>query len=131
MYGENVIAVKVTSTDNIERTYQIKVTREKSNEARLSELKVTDNTLDPIFNMDTKTYSLETNKSSLEINAVPLDKEASYVILGNEKLINGINSIIIRVTAPDGVTTCDYNLMVTKTVSYNNNLESLWVKDMN
>ena len=101
MYGENIIAVKVISTDNIERTYQIKVTREKSNEARLSMLSVTDHMIDPTFNMDTKTYSLETNKSSLDINDVPLDKDATYVILGNEKLVNGINSIIIRVTAQD------------------------------
>lgn len=125
--GLNIIAVKVTSTDNIERTYQIKVTREKSNEARLSSLSVKEHTLTPTFDMNEKTYYIETNKSKLEIDATTFDPDASYEIMGNNELANGVNSVIIRVTAPDGVTICDYNLIVTKTVSYNNNLADLWV----
>lgn len=81
--------------------------------------------------MDIKTYYVETNKSSLEIAATTFDSNATYEIMGNTSLSNGVNNVIIRVTAPDGITTCDYNLMVTKTVSYNNNLADLWVEGYN
>ena len=38
--GQNVLAVTVTSTENVIRTYQVLVTREENDEARLSNLQV-------------------------------------------------------------------------------------------
>ena len=126
--GLNVIPVKVISTDGIERTYQIKVTREKSTETRLSALEVKEHTITPEFDMDTKTYNVTTTLSSLDIVAQTYDSDATYEIIGNENLQKGTNNIIIRVTAPNGVNTEDYTLVVTRTESYNNNLEYLKVE---
>ena len=126
--GLNVIAVKVISTDGIERTYQIKVTREKSTETRLSSLEVREHTITPEFDMDTKTYNVTTNLSSLDILVQTYDVNATYEIIGNENLAQGTNNIIIRVTAANGIDTEDYTLVVTRTESYNNNLEYLKVE---
>ena len=129
--GLNVIAVKVTSTDGIERTYQIKITREKSTETRLSSLEVKEHTITPEFDMDTKTYNVTTTLSSLDIIAQTYDSDATYEIIGNENLQKGVNNVIIKVTAPNGVDTENYTLVVTRTESYNNNLEYLKVEGYN
>ena len=125
--GLNVISVKVTSTDGIEKTYQIRVTREKSNDARLSSLKVQGCTLNPIFDSDIAVYAIETDQSSINISAIPIELEASYVIEGNTNLVKGMNIVNITVTAPDGKTTKNYTIKATRTKSKNNNLASLRV----
>ena len=125
--GLNVISVTVTSTDGIDRVYQIKVTREKSSEARLKSLEIEGHEYTPEFEPDIMTYYVETNNLSLDIKAETLDANATYEIIGNENFVKGINEVTIRVTAPDGKTTCDYKIIVTRKPSYNNNLESLKV----
>ena len=125
--GENDIAVVVTSGDGIKRTYQVKVTRKQSTEARLSKLEIANHTFTPEFDKDTTTYYLDTTLDQLSISAETLSKNASYEIIGNENFVKGTNNVIIRVTAPDGVTTKDYTLVVTKTASPNYYLSDLKV----
>ena len=127
--GQNVLAVEVISVENVTRYYQVVVTRNKNNEARLSNLQVIGSNLEPNFNKDTYSYRLTTTETSLLINAIPIDNNATYEIIGNENLTLGSNEVIIRVTAEDGVTISDYVLNVEKEKSNNNNLKSLEVED--
>ena len=125
--GLNVITVKVTSTSGDEKVYQIKVNRAKSTNANLSNLVIQNHSILPVFNKETTLYTLETKLSELEINATTEQEDATYEIIGNKNLERGTNQITIKVTAPDGVTTKNYSLKVTKTGSDNNNLAFLSV----
>lgn len=125
--GLNIITVKVTSILGAEKTYQIRVTRAESDNANLASLSVQNHTISPNFEKNITNYNLETTLSELVIYAEPEQEEAIYEILGNSNLEIGLNEIIIRVTAPNGRTTKDYTLKVTKTASNNNNLAYLTV----
>lgn len=125
--GTNLIAVKVTSTDGIEKIYQVRVTREKSNEARLSTLAINGHALNPTFNPDIISYAVETSLADLDITAIPMEAEATYKISGNTNLEKGTNLITIEVTAPDEKTTKTYTIKVMRTKSNNNNLSNLRV----
>lgn len=125
--GPNIIPVKVMSSDGIERDYQVIVTRKKSDDARLSKLTVFSSTLLPNFSSNTYAYSLSTSNEKLDIDIKTVEQEATYEIIGNNELSIGTNIVIIRVTAPDKVTTKDYALTVTRDLSNNNNLSSLTV----
>lgn len=128
--GTNFIAVKVTSTENKTREYQIIVTRKESSEARLSELAVQGSTLNPIFNRDVTSYQLETTEQKLTFSKIKtLDENATYNIIGNQMADIGVYTVIIRVTAADQVTQKDYELTVTRKESNNNNLADLRVVD--
>ena len=127
--GQNVLAVSVTSTENVVRTYQVVVTREENNEARLSNLSVSGSSLSPIFNKDTYEYEITSSNANLVISATTIDKDATYEILGATNLPVGSSDVIIRVTAKDKITTKDYILHVNRTSSNNNNLKSLEIVD--
>ncbi len=126
--GVNVLGVEVTSVEGITRGYQVVVTRQKNTEARLTSLQVYGSTLTPNFHKDTYSYELSTTLTSLVISATPVDPEATYQIIGNENFDLGVNEVIIRVTAADGVHTKDYVLNVSKEKSNNNNLASLEIE---
>lgn len=125
--GLNVITVKVISSIGEEKTYQIKVRRAESDNANLASLSIQNHTISPSFNKDTTSYNVETTLSELVIYATPEQEGATYEIIGNEDLDKGLNQITIRVTAPNGQTSKDYVLKVTKTGSNNNNLAYLAV----
>lgn len=125
--GLNIITVKVMSAIGEEKTYQIKVRRAESDNANLASLSIQNHTISPSFDKLTTNYNLETTLSELVIYATPEQEGATYEIIGNEDLDKGLNQITIRVTAPDGKTTKDYVLKVTKTGSNNNNLAYLAV----
>ena len=127
--GKNLISVFVIGESGIQRDYQIVVTRKKSNDASLASLVVKGHILNPIFNKDITTYSLNTSKEFLEFtNIKPSEEEATYEIIGNENFITGMNEVKIIVTAPDNETTKEYILNAHKAASNNNNLESLEVE---
>lgn len=125
--GLNVITVKVTSISGDEKVYQIKANRAKSTNANLSSLVIQNHSILPVFNKETTLYTVETKLSELEINATTEQEDATYEIIGNKNLERGTNLVIIKVTAPDGVTTKNYSLKVTKTGSDNDNLAFLSV----
>ncbi len=131
--GKNLIEVFVISKEtNIEKSYQIVVTRKASNDASLASLVVKGHVLSPSFNKDIKEYTLKTTAEKLDFTTIkPTETEATYEIIGNENFTTGENIVTIRVTAPDKETTEDYVLKVTKEGSKNNNLASLEVVGYN
>ena len=128
--GQNILAVTVTSTENVIRTYQVLVTREENDEARLSNLQVSGSTLNPIFNKDTYEYSITSTNTNLEIKATPIDNEATYEIINGTNLEVGTSDVIIRVTAKNKKNTKDYTIHVDRKASDNNNLKSLDIDDV-
>lgn len=126
--GKNTIVVRVESTDGKIRDYQVVVTREESDEARLSTLTLNDDMLSPNFNRDTFTYQVTTTKRELSFDKIiPVDEKATYEIIGNNFTENKAYQVIIRVTAADKKAKKDYVINVTKNPSKNNNLASLSV----
>lgn len=124
--GENLILVRVTSADGVDRDYQILVTREKNTDARLSSVVIPGSVLVPNFDKDITSYALTTTDTQLTFSRIqPVDENATYEIIGNNFTENKTYEVIIRVTAADGVTTKDYTFTVTKQPSNNNNLASL------
>ncbi len=131
--GKNLIEVFVISKEtNIEKSYQIVVTRKASSDASLSSLVVKGHVLSPAFNKDVNEYTFKTTALKLDFTTIkPTEAEATYEIIGNKDFVTGENIVTIRVTAPDGETTEDYVLKVIKEGSKNNNLASLEVVGYN
>ncbi|MDE5587335.1 MAG: cadherin-like beta sandwich domain-containing protein, partial [Bacilli bacterium] len=127
--GKNGITVFVVGEDEVQRDYQIVVTRKKSKDATLSALVVKGHALSPKFNKNTLNYTLKTSGTYLDFTTIqPTESESTYVVSGNEDFTTGENTVTIEVTAPDGETTKTYTLTVTKSGSKNNNLSSLAVE---
>lgn len=114
-YGENVFNVSVTAENNTSLVYQVTVIRDRSQETRLTSLTINGNSA-PGFASDTYTYTLpdvshETN--SLTVAGIPVDSEAT-VSVGGTSLVDGLNTILVTVTAADGVTKQVYTIKVTR-----------------
>jgi len=126
--GDNFFSVVVTSVDGIERSYQIKVTRDLSDDARLASLNISGSILSPAFNMNNFVYEANVYSEFADIIAIPVEDGAKVEILNAHSLEIGVLALeIIRVTAPNGVTTQDYLVTLNRLPSNNNNLESLTV----
>ena len=71
--------------------------------------------LTPKFSADVTEYTLNVPEevTTLDIDAVPADDNAKVEITGNDQLLDGVNTIEIKVTAEDG-TARTYKISVTK-----------------
>ncbi len=126
--GKNLAIVKVTGIDGKVRDYQVVIIRQKNTDARLSSVTLNDATLSPSFDKDNYIYTTSTTDKTLSFSKiVTYDPNATYEIIGNELNTDSVNTVIIRVTAQDGVTTKDYIINVEKSPSNNNNLSLLEV----
>ncbi len=85
-------------------------------DATLASLEVSPGTLSPEFSSDCYEYSVEVGEDcdKLLVNAQTTDGGAKAVIAGNSGLKAGVNSVIIKVTAADGVTSARYTIQVTR-----------------
>ena len=104
----------------------------KSNEARLKNIKVNVEGLAPKFDKDILEYYLNVDLSvnQIKITAETLDSKAIYSVSGNKNLKKGDNTVTIQVTAEDG-TKETYYIYVTKVEdleSVNAELETLEIK---
>ncbi len=78
----------------------------KASDKALKTLEVTPEGLDPEFDPETTSYTLNVGADveKLEIKAAPNDEKATVEITGNESLVAGDNAVKITVTAQDGTT---------------------------
>lgn len=129
--GRNVLPIQVTNREGNTNTYYLVVYREESSDATLSGLVVKDHSYYPIFNRMEENYhmNIDSNTTDLEIIATPSDPNSTVLVTGNKNLVTGVNTVTIKVTAPDKKTTKTYTILVTKGVSTNNFLSSLKVVD--
>lgn len=106
-----------------------------STNAYLKSLQVDIEGISPRFNKNTTKYYLiiDDTVDSVKVNAIPEDPNAKIDINGNTNLQNGINTITVTVTAPNGITQKKYLIEVTKTNNPNNantNLENLAIENV-
>ncbi|NRF93310.1 cadherin-like beta sandwich domain-containing protein [Paenibacillus frigoriresistens] len=125
--GNNTIAVEVTAQDGVSKGhYTITVTREGSNNAKLSDLTTNAGALTPLFADGTTAYSQTVANSiySLSVTASVYEPNATLKI-GGVPMPSGVpsaaiplqvgnNTIVVEVTAQDGTTTGRYTIIVTR-----------------
>ena len=101
--GRNLIKITVTSEDEKTRIYEIVVIRDKE-EKIIEKNKLKDINIegyDIKFDSNKNVYTIKTSKDSLNINVTLENDASSYVIKGNNNLIDG-SIIKIKVTDEDG-----------------------------
>lgn len=127
--GRNVFVVRTKDKNGVLKDHHVIINREASNEARLASLGLSGLYQSPVyFNKDNYSYSVRTYQTQIGIAARPMEANATVEILGNNDFITGAkNVVVIRVTAPDGITQREYVINVTKMPSKNNYLRSLVV----
>ncbi len=129
--GANRFPVTVTADDGTTtKTYYVNVTRELSDDTKLSDLKVNDTTIDG-FDPDEVLYDYGTvgnDVTSLEVVGIPENPRATVEVEGASDLQVGDNTITVTVTAEDGKSTGQYIIKVNREGSSNNDLSSLEVE---
>lgn len=112
--GLNKILIEVTSRDNSNTsTYTINVTKTnniKSANTNLEILAIENITLEPLFDPNVLNYyaSIPNEIKNLNIFAVPENIDGKIEIIRENELIEGNNTIIVKVTAPNGYTFKNY-----------------------
>lgn len=87
-----------------------------SNDNTLRELSIDGITINPKFDPSTTKYTASTKNSSINVVAIPNDKNAKVSETGKVDLKNGKNEIDIKVTAEDG-STKTYTITITADIS--------------
>lgn len=97
-------------------TVTINADDQASNDASLSILEVSPGELSPSFSSDITSYTMTvgTSVNSLSINAGAADDSANISIANNSDFVMGENTVTVTVVAPDGQTTRDYTIVVSK-----------------
>lgn len=110
----NMSSIKVTTTSQMGTNTQINKYNGESNNY-LKTLEIANINLKPNFSKTNTTYFIEvdSNVTSIDINAEPEDNNAEVRIYGNNDLKSGENKILISVTAENGEVKT-YRIYVTK-----------------
>lgn len=89
----------------------------QSSDVALSGLEVSPGVLVPEFSPEITSYtvnvSIDTEK--IAVSANPADSSASVRVSGGDNLVEGANQVVCTVTAPDGVSTREYQITVNRT----------------
>lgn len=113
--SENTISVRVTAEDGTSKVYTITVLKEPEVNLKLSSLQIEGIDLEPVFDSDTFYYTsslIDTELTSLNVNAVANKNDANIEITGADKLVDGENLINIIVSNEDDTTIYQVNLEV-------------------
>lgn len=113
--GENTITIVVTAEDETQKIYKIIVTKTDNAElvnADLKSLYVSGFEIYPTFSNKIYKYNLTINEKieKIEILAEAENENAKVQITGNDELKEGNNTIIITVTAEDGISKREYSI---------------------
>ncbi|NBW73238.1 MAG: hypothetical protein EBR26_02345, partial [Microbacteriaceae bacterium] len=103
--GSNLVTALVTAESGATQSFRVTVTVPASNDAGVKNIFIN--------NVDTAAGSIVTlprGTKAVSIKVVPNDPEAKFAVTGGTALVNGNNSLSIRITAADGQTTADYNI---------------------
>ncbi|WP_459195422.1 cadherin-like beta sandwich domain-containing protein, partial [Wukongibacter baidiensis] len=137
--GSNEINVVVTAEDGSTTDETIiRVTRASSNDTTLSNLTISSGSLSPVFDSNTRDYTVEVNNdiSSMDIRPTANHSSATITVEGdtvasgdtvNVPLSVGTNEINVVVTAEDGSTTDETIIRVTRASSNDTTLSNLTI----
>ena len=122
------VKVTVTAEDGTTKDYTIVLSRDKSTDATLDSLTVSEGTLTPTFNKNTLNYTINVNNdvTSIDVNATTTDSNATVTGTGTKQLNTGNNLINIVVKSESG-TENTYTINVIRAKSSNNYLSDLKV----
>ena len=125
--GENKYNIVVTASDGSSTTYNINIIREEANDdATLNSLVVEGYLLNPKFQKDIYSYSLDVSKDveKITIKGEPTYEYAKIFGIGTFALATGKNTYYIKVVADNGTET-KYEININKNLgsSYLTNLE--------
>lgn len=129
--GENTFEVVVTAQNGTPKTYTIKITRAKNNNAKLSLLSVNGYVLVPTFDSDIYDYevTVDSTKETLspnEVTAVAEDTNATVVKQEQITLSTTTDNFYeVKVTAEDGETTETYTIKVIRPKSSDASLKAV------
>lgn len=114
--GDNNLSVTVIAEDGSTNVYNVKVTREEIVSSKLKDLNVKNYTLNQPFSSDVYDYNVvvDNEVTSLDLTVVPLDKGATWEIVGNENFVVGMNEVRINVVDRLGITKTTYVLNVNR-----------------
>ncbi|MCC9065454.1 MBG domain-containing protein [Flavobacterium piscisymbiosum] len=128
--GQNTVIIRVVGEDGITtKSYTLNIIREKSSTATLSNLTISEGTLNPVFESDINNYSALVKYDVASINVRPTTTDLGAKITVNGlpvssgtssapvTLIAGENIIETIVTAQDGITKETYTIIVYKGIS--------------
>ena len=116
--GINKITIDVISKDKTSKsTYTINLTKTKNVEdanANLETLAIENVLLEPIFDTNTLNYkaNVSNNIENLNIFAVPENTNGKVEIEGGSNLKEGTNIVNIKVTAPNGFSFRNYQVII-------------------
>lgn len=131
--GPNYITITVTAEDGSARTYNVTVNKEPNEVDRNSLLESLTDSLGKIdFNPYQSNYTIgvDSKTDDISFTAIPSSKDAtiSYTFngktvddLSNLELLPGDNTVVITVTAPDGVTKSVYTVIINKALDDKSN----------
>ncbi len=125
--GSNIITVVVTAEDGTTtETYTVDITRAAATDATLSNLVLSQGTLDPVFASGTTSYTASVGNAVTSLTVTPTVTDANATVTVNTVPVTsgnasgainlnvGSNVITVVVTAEDGTTTETYTVDVTR-----------------
>lgn len=114
------IQVQVGEEETILEPQITEPQKKEEENTNLETLAIENTLLYPPFDNDTTQYNAEVSNviTDLNILAIPEDESGKAVISGGQDIKEGNNLIIIKVTAPNGITTREFQINV-----YKRNLE--------
>lgn len=126
--GENTVTIAVVSQNGDVNNYVLHVTRKEAKTALLENIIAKGYHLNPEFNTYINKYDIIVNYETekLDLDIIPIDKNATFVVTGNENFKVGDNTITIVVTSSNGVDTETYILNVKRQAYANTFLDYLY-----
>ncbi len=112
---ENTVTVRVTAKDGTSRAYSITVLKASEVNLKLDSLQIEGLELNPVFDEDTFYYTsslVDSELTSLNVNAVANDETANVEVIGADNLVDGENLINIIVSNDDETTIYQVNVDV-------------------
>ena len=128
----NIVTITVTAEDQTEKTYQLEVTREKSDVATLNSLTVTNGSFNPSFKSEIFDYHVTLPVSATEFDiAATLTEENAKIIsgTGHYSLTNKVTEVDVVVVSENEEVTNTYHLTIERTASADYKLSSLTVSE--
>lgn len=113
--GENFISIGTTAEDGTTLVYELKITRDASDNADLKHLIVHEGALSRPFNGGVLAYSVKVPHGTTEVTVEGITDhpEATYEVIGNTNLSKDTpNTVIVRVTPQNQGEVKDYTLTV-------------------